>query len=201
MTTVECIMALCAWAEENICQGLKFKKPARAGAATDGGYEYELVTPSVFPFFIPASQRNPDVTKALYPCIVVSIKEASDSGDLRRFKVQMDFCIWNPGTHPADWLEPSEEYPGYYTEHEGEDFHLSMDGWHDLFNFIDVGLEKLESVHSIGDMRIVTESAISHGPAVEEGRILDTYPTFQGYIDFEAEARISRVITEIEDLL
>lgn len=202
MTTVQCVMTLCEWIEENICPGIMLKKPAAAGEATDGGYEYELVSPAVFPFYMPTPNRLGDAGHSC-PCIVVKVKEATDDlPDLRSFNVELHFLVWNPGIHPDEWYKPVPGEINLYEQFDTSPYVPSMDGWADLFGVMDTALDKIESVNSFGgELRLDRDVQVKHGPVSEEGRILDTFPVFEGYISFTAEGRIFRDNPELEALL
>lgn len=60
MAVVTILDGVTAWVREVICSQIRLKvPPADEQAATDAGYEYQLVTPAAFSLFVPTKEKLP----------------------------------------------------------------------------------------------------------------------------------------------
>lgn len=81
MAVVTILDGVTDWVREKICSQIRLKvPPADEQAATDAGYEYQLVTPAAFPLFVPTKEKLPPVGGSHpIPSVCVRILEGADN--------------------------------------------------------------------------------------------------------------------------
>lgn len=159
---IELIDNLTEWLQENVCNGLKFKKPSNRG---DSGYEYELVKPTAYSCFCPPQEKS---NLPQSPSITVQIDNFSD--DLPNesvVNIALVFSVWNTGTHD---------------NREEPKFEKNLDGWRDLWHFMDKARKEIREHLNIAGYEL--KSAINGRSLAGESSILGTYPYFFGEITF-----------------
>ena len=108
MAVVTILDGVTDWVREKICSQILKVPPADEQAATDAGYEYQLVTPAAFPLFVPTKEKLPPSVTSPIPSVCVRIQEGVDdlTDSTGSIGVQLCFSTWDPGTHGADVLKP-----------------------------------------------------------------------------------------------
>lgn len=194
-----------AWTDENVCRKVKLKAPPDDYEAADGaGYEYDLVTPSCFPLFVPSKDKLP-LTIVPIPSVCVRILDGEDGRSSGVINLEMCFSTWNPGTHGSDILDIVEGEPGAFKPRTGEEaknhFERNAEGWRDLWNWVDTALRALESTASIDGIEIDRESGIKFSPMKEEDGIPDYYPFWFASIVFTLKRPLVRNVQEYNQFL
>ncbi len=198
MTIVTAIDGIVKWLSENVCANVLFKQPPEDREADDQGYDYTLVHPKVFPLFVPPVDLNGNQTNT--PSIVVTIIQGNDNvlEKRRMLDISLSFCVWNPGTYTADWLNSDGKDP------VGKD----AGGWRDLWNFIDYTAQKIQSTAYIGGMEVIRENQWEYGPYRQAS--MDTryaqeqiseYPLWFGFYRFQVRCALLPNNPQIEAML
>ena len=166
MTMVKLIDDLTEWLQEEVCNKIELKKASVKG---DVNYEYELVHPTAFPCFCPPQDKTQLPTT---PSVTVQVDNAID--DLENestVNIALVFSVWNTGTH---------DYRG-----ETRKFDKTLDGWRDLWAFIDKARYALRHDFSASGYRITSDLNVR--PLSGESAIMGTYPYFFGEVTFTVE--------------
>lgn len=207
MSVVNTLDKITIWAQKNICDKIQFKVPPEDNAeAVDGGYEYQLVTPSAFPLFVPAKDKLPPNVISPFPSLCVRILEGSESlqGDGGSMSVQMAFSTWDVGLHGNDIFIRNEDgsYTRYGTTEDGEGFfRRTGGGWRDAWNIVDIALRAIESTVAIDGIEIDRTVPVKYGPLSEQGNIPDFYPFWFAWIEFGVKYPLVRNVDDIEKYL
>lgn len=196
MTIVRTIDQICEWLEENVCKEVELKKPPRDLNATNVKYEYELVHPHAFPLYVPPKDKLPPGVQSIYPSIAVQLEYGTDETSNREMNISLGFSAWNPGIHPDDWLVPEE------TEEERPDtFTNSVEGWRDLWNFVDKTVTMIEQTTYMGDDVEVIQGGMEFGPYKEQDSIVSYYPQWFAYFKFKVRSTLLRNNQNYQNLL
>ena len=177
------------WLQAEVCDKIKYKLPEEQNA--DGGYSYELVTPTAFILFTPTKDRLPPNVRAPIPSVCVRLSEGEHTQDGRNtMRLMLNFCTWNPGIHAKDNFVPVEDGAGMkgYNQLAEAEYQRSMDGWQDVYNFIDTALRAIEGAEYIADMRVVVEDGIKYGMTSDANGLDDFYPFWPAWISFTVQA-------------
>lgn len=205
MSVVHLIDTLAEWAKENVCAHIQLKQAPAPDAPEDGGYDYNLVRPAVFPMYVPTSEKLPPNIHAPFPSLCVRFVKGSDSVINRTGSVDVQLCFsaWNPGTHGRDILHPVDGTTFKpWSEWEAQSFfQRTSDGWRDVYNFVDIALRAIESVSCIGQYTIDKSIPIEFGPLTEQESIPDFYPMWFAWISFRVTYPLQRNNPDIENLL
>ena len=200
MAIVDDLTKIRDWLQTEVCDKVKYKLPDEQNA--DGGYNYELVTPSAFVIFTPTKDRLPPNVRAPIPsvCVRLSEGEHKPNDGTNTMRLMLHFCTWNPGIHAKDNFVPVEEGAGMkgYNQVVEAEYKRSVDGWQDVYNFIDVALRAIESAEYIAGMRVVAEDGIKYG--MNDYSLDDFYPFWPAWISFTVQAGNVRTKT-YEELL
>lgn len=205
MTNTEIIEGLRAWIDENICSKVKLKVPTDSSVGTN----VQLTKPAAFALFVPAKDRIPPSVAAPIPSICVQVMEAKDRmiEHKRLMKIRLAIACWNPGRQSGEIFVPheAEEAPFGVAFTKGEStnsYARNLDGWKDLWNFMDVALREIENAEFFAGIRLIKEQDIEFGPFVEEGAIWDYYPYWNSWISFNIEAGlVNKTPKSYQDLL
>ena len=189
MSVSHCLELLTRWADENICQKVKLKRP---GNINDQGYDYELVHPAALTMFVPPEDKLPRGVQTSIPSLCVQLLEGRDLHEKGRAKIRFGLSAWSPGLHGQDVFNPVEGQPGTYKQSTERAFAHDGEGWRDVWNFADVALRALESTSSVGEIRITLEDGIEYGPPTEQGDVLNFYPMWYAWVSFHIEYPIIR---------
>ena len=205
-TLVDIVDRLCAWVDDNICQKVMLKAAPISEYEPDGAeYEYTRVKPACFPMYVPGTDKMPPKVKAPTPSVCVRIVGGEDGRSEGTVGIELWFSVWNPGTHGRDILKTVENNPLAYMEWTGDEaeayYKRDMEGWRDIWNWIDIALREIESVASIDGLAIDRDKGIAFAPAKDEGGILDFYPYWFGYISFTLKRPIVRNVKEYDEML
>lgn len=190
------------WLQTEVCDKVQFKLPNEDKA--DASYPYELVKPTAFVLFTPTKDRLPPNVRAPIPSVCIRLVEGEHrpTESTNRMSLMLNFCTWNPGIHARDNFVPIEEgagMKGYNQVAEGE-YKRSVDGWQDVYNFIDVALRAIERAQYIADMRVVSEDGIKYGMTSDANGLDDFYPFWPAWISFTVQAGNVRA-KSFDDLL
>ena len=177
------------WLQSEVCDKIKFKLPDEDNA--DGGYKYDLVTPTAFVLFTPTKDRLPPNVRAPIPSVCVRLTEGEHDNEGRNtMRLMLNFCTWNPGLHAKDTFLPVEEGAGMkgYNQQAEAEYRRSYEGWQDVYNFIDAALRAIENAQYIADMRVVAEDGIRYGMTSDANGLEDYYPFWPAWISFTVQA-------------
>ena len=153
---------LTKWLQSEVCDKVKLKKASVKG---DISYEYELVHPTAFSCFCPPQDKTQLPTT---PSVTVQIDNATD--DLTNestVNIALVFSVWNTGTHD---------------NRETPTFEKNLDGWRDLWHFIDKARLAIRKNFNIGGYEVKSE--INCRPLAGDNAIMGTYPYFFGEVTF-----------------
>lgn len=175
MGMVQLVDDLTDWVQRQICEGLEFKKPSARG---DGSYEYELITPTAFPCFCVQQDKT---SLPSSPSVTVQIDSFSDDVPNESVaNIALIFSVWNTGTHSKGSETPFEK---------------NLDGWRDLWRFMDRARKAIRERFSVAGYELKSE--IRGRPLSGESAIMGTYPYFFGEITFTI-GNINSVDTAID---
>jgi hypothetical protein len=178
--TVSLIDNLTEWLQTKICNELQFKKASMVG---DRNYKYELVNPTAFPCFCPPQDKT---NLPVSPSVTVQVDGiADDLDDESVVNVALVFSVWNPGEH-----DNSGETPR---------FTKNLDGWRDLWRFIDKTRKGIRHDLSIAGYRLIN-GTMNARPLSGESAIMGTYPYYFGEITFALETIESTATSRNEDI-
>lgn len=122
---------------------------------------YELVKPAVHVGWIPPKGYLPPDMKAVIPCLIVGIDEATDDAESEELNIRISAVVYSPGQHNPD---------GTYTP----DFR----GYNDLLNLID------RTKAALLRNQIINNSVVIQYP-VKWGMYQDQpYPYWYGWLTF-----------------
>lgn len=205
MSVVNLIDTLAEWATQNICEHIQLKQAPLPDEPEDGGYDYKLVHPAVFPMYVPTSEKLPPNIHAPFPSLCVRFVKGADTVTERTGAVDIQLCFsaWNPGIHGRDILHPVDGKTFRpWTEAEAQTyFRQTSDGWRDVYNFVDIALRAVESVDCIGQYTIDKSTPVEFGPLAEQESIPDFYPMWFAWISFRVTYPLRRYNPDIENLL
>ena len=205
-TLVNIIDTICEWVDVNVCQKVELKEPPEDIEEPDGAeYEYKLVKPKTFPIFIPSQDKLPPKIRVPFPSVCVRIIKGTDGINDGSVNIELDFCVWNPGTHGMDILNPVEGKSSTYTRWTGKDaeayYKRDIEGWRDIWNWLDLTLRELESTTNINGLSIDRTKGIEFEPLKDENGIVDYYPFWFVAIRFTVNRHLSRNVKQFEGLL
>lgn len=194
MSVVHIIDTLADWAKQNICEHIQLKKAPENLEAVDAEYAYETVTPSVFPMYVPTSEKLPPNIHSPFPSLCVRFIKGSDSLPSSKGFVDVQFCFsaWNPGLHGRDVFHPNGDQTFHRQERGHVEYIRNSDGWRDVWNFVDTALRAVESTTNIGGYVIDHETPIEFGPLTEQEAIPDFYPLWFAWISFRVNYPLRR---------
>lgn len=202
MSIVNSIDTITDWARENICSKIMLKVPSSNGKdGKDYNDEYGLKNPEAFSIYIPPQNRNqpspavvaaPDIDRPNCPCLCVKMTASDDRlmEHKRKMKIMFMFCAWEPGLHRKDMWIPNGD--GTFSYLESDEFRRNTDGWRDACNLLDIALRELESVYTIGNLRIIHEDNIQSGPMSDQEIYPANHPYFFAWCEFAVEEALMR---------
>ncbi len=185
MAVVRQLDKLKTWLETEICPQFKFKQADDENV--DVTYPYELVNPNVFILYVPPKELISEANRV--PSICIQFEDGSESmaeasGVLN---LRLQFATFNPGNH--------------YDYGIDRVFDTNVDGWRDVWNFVDYIMRKLRDTELIEDLRIVKENGIKFGPISDQGQIPNFYPYYFAWMTFSVEYGIPSSKAQIRELL
>ncbi len=204
MTITETLDRLRDWFDSNVSQKLMLKAP------TDGTIDgnAELVHPATFALFVPAKDRIPPNVAAPIPSLCVQMMEGEDKvfDHSRKLNIRVCLSAWNPGEQTGAEFYPHVSTGDLFNKkytlgNENAKYTRSLDGWRDVWNFVDLCLTKLEKTDIIEEFRIVKEDGIKYGPFTEDGAIWDYYPYWHSWIMFTIEGGLVANVPDYSNLL
>lgn len=157
---------LTKWVQREVCDTLKFKKPADRGGKEGAGFNYKLVNPQAFPCYCPP-QDMANIPTA--PSVTIQIDNFIDElAAESEIRIALIFVVWNTGEHDNRGDTPK--------------FTKTLDGWRDLWHFIDAARRAIKSGFNIAGYEITSE--ITGRPLHGDSAILGTYPYYFGEMTF-----------------
>lgn len=200
MSVVHVIDTLAEWAKENICEKVMLKKPPENLEAYDASYSYELVKPSVFPMYVPTSEKLPPSIHSPFPSLCVRFVKGSDelSGNTGSLDVQFCFSAWNPGLHKQDVFRREGDGSFSNQNNANAEYDRNGNGWRDVWNFVDTALRAVESVTHIDGYVIDRQTPVEFGPLAEQEAISDFYPFWFAWLSFRVSYPLRRNNEDIE---
>lgn len=202
MSVAHIIDTLTDWARESICKEIQLKVPPSNSEPMDSGYEYKLANPAAFPMYIPTGDKLPEGAYD-HPCLCVRFLSAQDdlSAKTGGMDVQIVFCVWDPGLHSEDVFTPNGD--GSYSRQDDSEakFERNGSGWRDVWNFVDLAVNKIESVDSIGSCKIDKATPFEYGPAKVDEAIADYYPFWYAELSFRVTYPLMRNNQDYEKYL
>lgn len=203
MSVVHLIDTVAEWARHNVCDKIKLKMPPENTEANDADYDYQEVNPSVFPMYVPTSEKLPPNIHSPFPSLCVRFFAGEDSVTARKGFVDVQFCFstWDPGLHGRDLFHPLGD--GSFSR-QGDiyaEFQRNADGWRSVWNFVDIALRAVESVDRIGDYSIDHATPIKFGPLTEQEAIPDFYPFWFAEMTFRVTYPLRRNNEDYQNLL
>lgn len=209
MTLTQSVDKVVEWLNREVCNQITLKVPD--DYRNDTSYNVETVNPAAFPLYLPAKEHLPPSVAAPIPSVCVQLMEGEDKLIEKQRRLQIRLCLscWNPGEHGEELLIPRENVAAlggisYFhpTGEAAKTYVRNMDGWRDLYNFLDLTLMQLENTEYIEGHRVVKENGIKYGPFTEDGNIWDYYPYWHHWITFTLEAGVvARTPDAYENLL
>lgn len=199
MAIVDDLNRIRDWLQTEVCDHVELKVPDEEERTE--GYDYELVKPTAFVLFTPSKDRLPPNVRAPVPSVCVRIAEGEHRpmDGRNTMRLVLNFCTWNPGLHRRDNFIPIEGsgMKGYNVSATAE-YQRSVDGWQDVYSFIDRTLRAIENAEYIAGLRVVTEDGIKYGMATES--LDEFYPYWPAWIEFSVQGGLVRA-RDIENLL
>lgn len=185
MAVVRQLDKLKTWLETEICPQFKFKQADDENV--DVTYPYELVNPNVFIMYVPPKELIGEANRV--PSICIQLEDGSESmaeasGVLN---LRLQFATFNPGNH--------------YDYGIDRVFDTNVEGWRDVWNFVDYIMRKIRDTELIDDLRIVKENGIKYGPISDQGQIPNFYPYYFAWMSFSVEYGIQSSKAQIRELL
>ena len=185
MAVVRQLDKLKTWLETEICPQFKFKQADDKNV--DVTYPYELVNPNVFIMYVPPKELIGEANRV--PSICIQLEDGSESmaeasGVLN---LRLQFATFNPGNH--------------YDYGIDRVFDTNVEGWRDVWNFVDYTMMKIRNTELIDDLRIVKENGIKYGPISDQGQIPNFYPYYFAWMTFSVEYGIPSSKAQIRELL
>lgn len=172
----EVIERLTSWVQTNICDGMELLKPSDNAMST----EYELVTPTAFPLYIPPKDLLPPDVSQQAPAVCIQLKEGSDDlkNDNRSLKIRLSFSTYRPG---------------HFTPDDDDEvvFSKDADGWKDLWAWISASLNRIQSEMYIEGVRVDRNVQMKYGPYQIDDTLVDAYPMWYGWIEFSVICGLS----------
>lgn len=202
MALVNDLIKIQEWFQTEVCDKIQLKLPDEE--KSDQECDYELVTPAAFMLYTPSKDRLPPNVCAPVPSLCIRLVEGEHKPHegLSTMRLIVNFCTWNPGNHSRDNFIPVEEgagMKGYNQKVEGE-YIRSVDGWQDVYNFVDTTLRTIESAEFIAGFRVVSEEGIKFGMESQQDGLSDFYPFWPAWISFTLQAGNARK-RSFDDLL
>lgn len=204
MTITETLDNLQSWFDEHICQKVELKLPTDdqiTGTAT-------LVHPATFALYVPAKDRIPPNVAAPIPSLCIQLMDGEDKTTEHKRKLNIRLClaVWNPGEQSGDTYFPIEDGDALFDKRykrgdSAPTYTRNLDGWRDVWNFVDMIIKTVESSNIIAGLRVVKEDGIKYGPFTEDGTIWDYYPYWHSWVSFALECGIVANVPEYTDLL
>ena len=182
MTIINILDEVRDWLEKEVCEAFTFKKDPGKEEAIDASYNYELVKPKAFTLYPPFDEKFPSVIVQFGNGVQSKFDE---SGEL---KLRFLFATWNPGSHHKYGVDPT--------------FEMNVEGWRDVWNFIDYTLRKVTNTNSISErIRIKHEDKITFGPMAENETIPNYYPYWCAWIEFTIQYGVNSTNEDITNLI
>ena len=204
MTITETLDTLQNWFDEHISQKVTLKLPTDAQITG----EAKLVHPATFALYVPAKDRIPPNVPAPIPSLCIQLMEGEDRTFDHKRKLNIRICLsaWNPGEQTGVTFYPQNSETDYfhkkYTQGDKEPTYTrNLDGWRDVWNFVDFCLATLHKTDIIEGFRIIKEDGIKYGPFTEDGAIWDYYPYWHSWITFTLEGGLVANVPDYSNFL
>ena len=208
MTVVGILDTIVEWAKSEVCSKIRLKSPPEDdGESNSAGYDYKLITPACFPFFVPSKDKLPPSISTPIPSLCVRILEGDDNlAESRRMAVvEFAFSTWSTGTHGKDFflkhLADGMRRVQWTGEEAEKHFTRNNEGWRDAWNWVDIALREIENTPSIGGIEIDRAAGVKFYPFKEQESIPDYTPFWFTGIQFTVKLPLVRNVVEYEELL
>lgn len=204
MSVVHLIDTVTEWARQNVCERITLKVPPANTMPNDGDYAFELATPVAFPLYIPSAEKTAPNVHFTTPSLCVRLLEGQDAQDTGKgfVDVQMVFSAWDPGYHSKDEFQPNGDGTFRRGAVSPTHFQRSVDGWRDVWNFVDIALRAVENTVIIGGgYTIDKKTPVKFGPVVDQESLTGFYPFWFAWITFRVNYDLRRNVAEINHLL
>ena len=185
MAVVKQLDKIKSWLEAEVCPQFKFKQAN--DELVDATYPYELVNPNVFILYVPPKELIGEANRVPSICIQFDDGNESMAKTSGVLNLRLQFATFNPGNHYEYGLDPS--------------FDINIEGWRDVWNFVDYIMKKLRDTDFIDDIRIIKENGIHYGPISDQGQIPNFYPYYFAWMTFSVEYGIPSSKAQIRELL
>ena len=204
-TVVHIIDKVTEWVSAEICSKIKLKMPPDDNDGSNAaGYEYTLITPASFSFFLPSKDKLPPSIISPIPAVCVRPIGGTDNlvTSAGSLNIELAFSAWSTGEHGKEIFVPDKENGLHFTQgKETEYFQKSAEGWRDCWNWIDIALRAIAGSATINGIQIDRATAVTYGQFTEQESIPDFYPFWFAWIHFSVNRQLIRNIPEYSDLL
>lgn len=195
MNKNEVLDTLKSWLEESdAINDVFLKRAPEQGEATDDRIKYERVKPLVFSMIIPSAERATAI-KDFYPspaaCIL--LYEGDEKGGLVSAGVRLNLSVFDPGEHEKDYLHG-----------DAKKFTPDALGFQTLLSWSDKITRAVAKNNIIKNkIRVKSEKGVKSGVygVDDSGTVVDTYPFYFGFVDFEIEFAKAAGAKNFDDLL
>ena len=164
---------------KEVCCDYQFKNEPPENRSNAEDYNYSLVHPQAYIWYVPPEGRTPSVT--------IQFTE----GQMKRFekegsaKVKLLFATWDTGMHGNN-----------------KHFEINQEGWRDVWVFISGTLRKMRNTTFLGkNIRIRHEDGIKFGTISENEMLPNYYPFWCAYIEFSIQFGVSSSDEDVNDVI
>lgn len=175
--------------ERHVCNKTYFKSP-------DDQYEneqwpFQLEHPKVY------LMENPNMAAPSITIKPLSIEESKTDG-MKRILINLLVVTWNPGIHSRELYRRTGAME-FETNDEPQTFDLSLDGWAENMNLVDlIASELLSRIHLSDEIEIDTEEPLQIVPLRSETNSIDLQNYFIQAMEFTLVRHMNRPNTDID---
>lgn len=176
----EVIDNLTVWIQLNLCDDMKLLKPSDGKMSS----EYELVTPTAFPLYVPPKdQLPPDITQQI-PSICLQLKEGSDDmvKGTRSLDIRLAFSTYRPGR-----FKEVEDAEGNTLV----EFTRDAEGWKELWLWVSKSVHKIQSEMYIEGVKVDRSTPVKYGHFQIDENIVEAYPMWYAWVTFTVTCGLS----------
>lgn len=201
MNHIKILQDIKKYLEDELCSKISSKKPDNE--INDERYKLELVNPKVHLGALPIGNEN--VQDA--PSFILSINEATRTGNKSNFKLRINIVLWSPGKYLSESYkaidDPNALGGKSYKKQSPtqEKYERDDSGFIELWNLIDKTVDLIQSNALFAGHAIDHENIKYDQFRDSEGYPLDFYPYYMGYIDIPFEKESKKVYQDIHDML
>lgn len=196
MSIVKILDDVTEWARKNICTKIELKVPPKDTEPSDGDYDYKTANPVAFTMYVPTEDKLPKTIPAAFPSLCVRFMVGSDDLSSKSGTIGIQFLLsaWNPGTHPSDLCAEANNGPPKWKGAPDTEavFERNGEGWRDIWNFVGIALNAVESTSTISGYEIDPAVPVKFGPLTEQESIPDFYPFWFAWVTFQLKYPLLR---------